>query len=170
MTMFACAHQRCRSILAKSQSKPVIFLKGNLQLSTPLLHSCGIFVCGPLQSFVVNVRSREGLIVEANFTIVLPARCNLVIREKKSLATFLANQKWLEHTSFPALGACYTHLLRVMIGSSNCIQRLWLAEVTISLFSEHPVLLLAKVIVLWSYLIVKVYHIFQNREWNPFSE
>jgi len=57
MTMFACAHQCCRSILAKTQSKPLIFLKGNLQLSTPLLNSCGMFVCGPLQSFVVNVRS-----------------------------------------------------------------------------------------------------------------
>ena len=57
MTMFACAHQRCRSILAKSQSKPVIFLKGNVQLSNPLLNSCGIFVCGLLKSFVVNVRT-----------------------------------------------------------------------------------------------------------------
>ena len=57
MTMFACAHQRCRSILAKTQRKPVIFLKGNLQLSTSLLNSCGIFVCRPLQSFVVNERS-----------------------------------------------------------------------------------------------------------------
>ena len=170
MTMFACAHQRCRSILAKTQSRPVIFLKGNLQISTPFLNSCGIFVCGPLQSFVVNVRSSRIVNCGSQFHDCFACTLEPCDWGVKSLTTFLANQKWLEYTSFPTLSAGYTHLLRVMIGSSNSLQRLWLAEVTISLFSEHPVLLLAKGIVLWPYLIVEVYHIFQNRDWNPFSE
>ncbi len=41
------------------------------------------------------------------------------------------NQSWLAYTRFPAFYAGYTYLLRVLIGSLDCLRLLWLARVTL---------------------------------------
>ena len=52
------------------------------------------------------------------------------------------NQSWLVHTHFPALGAGCMYLLRVLIGSLDCLRLLWLVRVILWCFvlrrsSEH---------------------------------
>ena len=86
------------------------------------------------------------LSVERNSHLLWFCITALSDRLKKTRATFSANQKWNQNQSwvdrvhFPALRVSNRYLLRVLIGSLDCLCPLWLASVmTLVLVWRHSV-------------------------------
>ena len=87
------------------------------------------------------------LSVESNFAIALVLHCYALWLAKKSRATLSThpkknqNKSSLAHTRFPALGAGYMYLLRVLIGSLDCLRLFWLARIiTLVLVLPHSII------------------------------
>ena len=86
------------------------------------------------------------LTVESNFAFALVLHYYALWLVKKTRATFSTNgnpnqnQSCFRRTRFPALGASYMYLLRILIGSLCCLRLLWLARViTLVLVLRHSI-------------------------------
>ena len=84
----------------------------------------------PLSHLVQHRAVSFNWVSKVSIAVVL--HCYAVWLTKKSRATFSTNpkwnqnQSWLAFTHFPAFGAGYMYLLRVLIGSLDWLRLLWL--------------------------------------------
>ena len=84
--------------------------------------------------------------VESSLVIALVLLYCALWLVNKNRATFSTNEKLnqnqscLARTLFPALGASYMYLLRILIGSLRCLRLLWLVRViTLVLVLRHSI-------------------------------